>query len=263
MKKYAIIGEHLGHTISPSIYNALFKRIKIDATYGIIEIPKANFDRDVEEMTKMLDGFNVTIPYKEMILPHLKAFSDDAKSMMAVNTVDLSMTGFNTDWQGFYESIKNVDLKGDSAFIIGAGGAAKAVCFALKKMHMKIYVKDRTPSKILELKKLFGVNLEDPLFENVAIVINATPLGMYPNVDDIPDIDLKKFTKDCVVYDLIYNPAPTKFLKYASTIGLRTIDGYKMLVNQAILNLKVWSMEEVAEYLLSVSDQFHSILDSL
>ncbi|HEU24341.1 MAG: hypothetical protein C0176_00960 [Mesoaciditoga sp.] len=98
MKKYAIIGEHLGHTVSPVIYNTLFKRIKIDATYGIIEIPKANFDRDVEEMTKTLDGFNVTIPYKEMILVHLKAFSDDAKSMMAVNTVDLSMTGFNTDW---------------------------------------------------------------------------------------------------------------------------------------------------------------------
>jgi len=263
MKKYAIIGEHLGHTISPLIYNTLFERLKIDAHYEKIEIPMANFDHDVEEMIRGLEGFNVTIPYKGMILSHLMSISEDAKNMMAVNVVDRSMNGFNTDWQGFYESVKDVILNGDSAIVIGAGGAAKAVCFALKKMHMKIYVKNRSLEKAMELEKLFGASLEEPEFENVAIVINATPLGMYPNVDEMPEIDLTKFSQNCVVYDLIYNPSPTKFLRYASELGFRTIDGYKMLVSQAILNLKIWSMADVAEYLSSIGDQFHSVLNGL
>ncbi len=263
MKKYAIIGEHLGHTISPAIYNFLFKKLDINASYETIEIPMENFDRDVEKMTKALNGFNVTIPYKEKIISNLTAISDDAKSMMAVNLVNESMMGFNTDWQGFYESLKDVDLSGDSAIVIGAGGAAKAICFALKKMHMKIYIKDRTPEKALKLKKIFEANLDEPVLENVALVVNATPVGMYPHVDELPDVDLRKLNKNCVVYDLIYNPSPTKFLKHASEIGLRTIDGYKMLINQAILNLKVWSMEEAAAYLSSIGDRFHSMLNGL
>lgn len=249
MHKYAIIGEHLSHTLSPTIYNELFAKFKIDAKYEIIEISKDDFDAKIDQQMSQLKGFNVTIPYKRMIIPHLKQISCDAKEIEAVNAVNSSLEGFNTDWQGFYESLRGVDLFGDSALVIGAGGASKAVCFALKKMKMNLYVKDRTPSRAMELKKLFGANLEEPDFKSISIVINATPLGMYPDVETMPDVDLKKFDKKCTIYDLVYNPKMTKFLKNASDLGFRTINGYNMLIHQASLNLKLWSMEALGDYL--------------
>lgn len=250
MRKYALIGEHLSHTLSPTIYNELFSKFKVDAEYEIIEISKNDFDEKIDREIQLLNGFNVTIPYKETIIPHLKEISSDAKEIGAVNTVDTSLEGFNTDWQAFYESLKGVDLFGNSALVIGAGGASKAVCFALKKMNMKLYVKDRNPKRAFELQKLFAANSEEPDFKSVSIVINATPLGMYPDVETLPDVDIGKLDKKCVIYDLVYNPRMTKFLKRASDLGFRTIDGYNMLVRQASLNLKLWSMEELSDYLI-------------
>ncbi|BBJ28731.1 shikimate dehydrogenase [Athalassotoga saccharophila] len=257
MIRYGIIGEHLDHTISPFIYNSLFKRFGIDAIYEKIEIPKDDF-ANVKDLIKDLQGFNVTVPYKEMIIPYLKSLSEDAKEMGAVNVVS-NLNGSNTDWRGFKESLNGVDLKGDTALVIGSGGASRAVCFALKKMQMKIHLKSRNSQKAMDFKKIFDVYLEDPDPESVSIIINATPLGMYPNIDGMPEIDLSKFSKHCVVYDLVYNPPMTRFLKEATELGLRTINGYAMLINQAVLNLKIWSMEDLADYLLR--DGIHSLPD--
>lgn len=258
MFRYAIIGEHLGHTFSPSIYNSLFKRFGINAIYEKIEIPQNEFSK-VEHVISALDGFNVTVPYKEKIISYLKSLAQDAKEMKAVNVVDDNLNGFNTDWQGFHESLKNIDFAGDTALVIGAGGAARAVCFALKKMNMKIHVKDRTLERAMELKKLFDVSLEDPNPKLVSLIVNATPLGMYPDNESMPRIDFENFSKDCVVYDLVYNPPLTKFLRLASQNGLRTINGLSMLINQAALNLRIWSMEDLADYLLG--DGFHTTLN--
>ncbi len=256
MFRYGIIGEHLDHTFSPFIYNALFKKFGIDATYEKIEIPRDKFS-DVENVIRDFQGLNVTVPYKEMIIPYLKSLSDDAKEMGAVNVVS-NFNGANTDWQGFKESLNGIDL-GKIAFVIGSGGAARAVCFAFKKMKMKIYLKSRNLQKAMEFKKLFDVNLEEPDPGSVSIIVNATPLGMYPDINSMPEVDFSKFSKDCVVYDLVYNPPMTRFLKEATEKGLRTINGYAMLINQAALNLKIWSMEEPAKYLLE--NGIHSLPD--
>lgn len=248
MIRYGIIGEHLGHTLSPFIYNSLFKKFGIDAVYEKIEIPKDEFV-NVENVIRDLQGFNVTVPYKEMIIPYLKSLSEDAKEMGAVNTVS-NLAGFNTDWQGFKESLNGIDLKGNTALVIGSGGASRAVCFAFKKMRIKIHLKSRNLQKSMEFKNLFGADLEEPDPGSVSIIVNATPLGMYPDIDGMPEIDLSKFSKDCVVYDLVYNPPLTRFLMVAKELGLRTINGYAMLINQATLNLRIWSMEDLGDYLL-------------
>ncbi len=246
MRRFGILGEHLSHTFSPRIYNTLFKRHGIDAVYTVIEVPRRIFDGHVEEFIEDLDGFNITIPYKNAIISHLRSISPSARKIEAVNAVDYRKRGFNTDWKGFLKTLDDVELRGSSALVVGAGGAAKAVCHALNEMGLKVYLKNRNLSRAIELKEKFGVFLEEPDFSDLAIVINATPLGMYPSVDTVPDVELSKLPRLCVVYDLVYNPCPTKFLRIAEELGLRTVDGSEMLVRQAVLNLRMWSMESLA-----------------
>lgn len=249
MLSYGIIGEHLPHTMSPKIYNSLFKKYKINAEYKVIEIPQNGFDSIIKDVVENLDGFNVTIPYKTQIMSYLKYISEDSEKIGAVNIVNSEKIGFNTDWQGFLESIKGHKLYGNNAIIIGAGGAARAVCYALKNIGLNVYVKNRTPEKAMILAKQFDIQVGVPASSEVAIIVNATPLGMYPNVDSMPDLDLSRFSKKCLVYDVVYNPRPTKFLRQAQKLGMRTIDGYEMLIQQAILNLNLWSFKELAEEL--------------
>ncbi len=261
MRKFGIIGEHLSHTFSPYIYNGLFKKHGITAVYKTFEIPKDAFDFIVKDVTHDLQGYNVTIPYKSKIIGHLEEISDDAKEIGAVNVVNANRVGFNTDWQGFQRSLKNVKLKGRYALVIGAGGAARAVCYALKKMEMNVYVVNRTEKKGRKLADEFGLKYGLPPLSKVALVVNATPIGMYPNVDDMPSLDLSRLPKRCVVYDLIYNPRPTKFLKSAENEGLKTIDGLEMLIQQAILNLKIWSFEKLAEELENEKDWIYKSIE--
>ncbi len=249
MLNYGIIGEHLPHTLSPKIYNSLFKRYKINAEYRVIEIPQNSFDSLIKDVIKNLDGFNITIPYKTRIMSYLKYVSEDSEKIGAVNVVNSRKMGFNTDWKGFLESVKSRKLYGSSAVIIGAGGAARAVCYALKDMGLNVYVENRTREKAVILAKQFDAQVGIPAPSEVAIIVNATPLGMYPNVDSMPDLDLSRFSKKCLVYDVVYNPRPTKFLRQAQKLGMRTIDGYEMLIQQAILNLSLWSFKELAEEL--------------
>lgn len=246
MRKFAILGEHLSHTLSPKLYNTLFKRHGIDATYSVIEIPKRFFDDQVEDEIEDLDGFNVTIPYKNAIISHLRSVSSSARKIEAVNAVNYRKHGFNTDWKGFRSTLEEVEMHGPSALVIGAGGAARAICHALQGMGLLVYLRNRHPERANEMKERFGVSLGEPDLSDLAIVVNATPLGMYPSVDTMPDVELSRLPRHCVAYDLVYNPRPTKFLRTAKNLGLRTIDGSEMLVGQAILNLKMWSMEEPA-----------------
>jgi shikimate dehydrogenase len=250
MIRLGIIGTHLTHTKSPLIYNTLFQRYGMDSHYDIIEIAQEAFDSQIDRWMEELYGFNVTIPYKSRIIPHLKCISEDAMTIGAVNVINSKGEGFNTDWQGFYRSLEGIEIKGESAIVIGAGGAARAVCFALKKAGLEIYVKDRKVERASELEKIFGAHLETPDPATVGLIVNATPLGMYPDTDSSPDLSIEKFRRSCVIYDLVYNPAETKFLRNASSLGFKTLNGYCMLVNQAVLNLKIWSMEALAETLL-------------
>ena len=263
MKKLGIIGEHLPHTFSPSIYNELFKRHNMDATYRVLEIPRDAFDFIVKDITSDLVGYNVTIPYKSKIMGYLESASRDAKEIGAVNVVNAHKEGFNTDWKGFKKSLEGVPLRGKYALVLGAGGAARAVCYALKDMDMDVYITNRTEERAKKLADEFKLKYGIPPLSKVALLVNATPVGMYPNVDGIPQIDLTKLSRKCVVYDLVYNPRPTKFLNTAENIGLRTIDGLEMLVQQAILNLHIWSLNELAEDLETHKEHFIELLESV
>ncbi len=254
MREYGIVGEHLSHTFSPKIYNMLFKRHNLKAVYKVLEISENTFDFIVGDVTKNLSGFNVTIPYKSRIMGYLDSVSQDAMEIGAVNVVDAEKRGFNTDWKGFMRSLKDVELDGKYALVLGAGGAARAVCYALKNMGLEIYIVNRTKEKAVSLAQKFDAKVGMPDFSKVSIVVNATPLGMYPNVGSRPEIELSKFSRKCVVYDLVYNPRPTKFLKEARLLGLRTIDGFEMLVQQAILNLRIWSLDELVDDLVAKKD---------
>ncbi len=247
MQEFGIIGEHLSHTLSPKIYNTLFKKHGVDAIYKVFEIPNDSFDFLVKDVVRDLKGFNITIPYKSQIIGYLNISSPDGWKIGAVNVVNDKMEGFNTDWRGFKESLKDLKLSGKYALVMGAGGAARAVCFALKDMGLNVYVINRTKKRAIELADEFDLNVGMPSLSKIAIVVNATPLGMYPNVNSMPEIDLSKLSKKCVVYDLVYNPRTTKLLREAQKIRLRTVDGLEMLVQQAILNLRIWSLNELAD----------------
>lgn len=249
MREFGIIGEHLSHTLSPRIYNTLFKKHDVNAIYKVFEIPHDSFDFLVKDIIRDLKGFNVTIPYKSKIMGYLNLSSSNAWKIGAVNVVNDKMEGFNTDWKGFKESLKNTRLRGKYALVIGAGGAARAVCFALKGMGLDVYVTNRTKKRAIELAEELDLSVGIPSLSKVAIVVNATPLGMYPNVQSTPDVDLSKFSSKCVVYDLVYNPHPTKFLVKAQELGIRTMGGLEMLIQQAISNLRIWSLDELADNL--------------
>ncbi len=260
MQKFGIIGEHLSHTFSPLIYNDLFKKHGVDATYKILEIPRDAFDFIVKDITSDLAGYNVTIPYKSKIMGYLESVSQDAKEIGAVNVVNHLKKGFNTDWQGFRKSLENVKLKGKYALVLGAGGAARAICYALKKMDMDVYITNRTRKRGEKLAAEFDLRYGVPSLSKVALLVNATPIGMYPNVEEIPSIDLSRLSKKCVVYDLVYNPRPTKLIQEARNRGLRTIDGLEMLVQQAILNLRIWSLDELADDLEKNKNRIYELL---
>ncbi len=260
MRRFGIIGEHLLHTVSPAIYNTLFKRNNVEARYDVFEIPRHSFDAMIDDVTLELEGYNVTIPYKREMIKHVKSLSKGANEIGAINTVDSRKKGYNTDWMGFKESLNGIDFFEKNALVLGAGGAARAVCYALKEMGFKIHIENRTAKKSEMLAKEFGASTESPKLSKIALVVNTTPLGMYPYVNTMPNVILQKLPMQCVVYDLIYNPRPTLFLKEAKKIGMRTIDGLEMLIQQAVLNLEIWSFEKLAQQLKEAHDWVYKLV---
>ncbi len=260
MVKLGIIGEKLPHTFSPTLYGHIFEKTNFEATYSVLEIPRDAFDFIVKDVTSDLDGYNVTIPYKSKIVGYLESASQDAKEIGAVNVVDAKKIGYNTDWLGFKKSLEKRTLKGKFALVLGAGGAARAIVYALKKMGLEVYVVNRTREKGENLAKDMGANYGYPNFSKIAIVVNATPLGMYPYLESRPSFDLSRLKRSCLVYDLVYNPQQTRFLKEADGYGLRTVSGLEMLVWQARHNLEFWGLFEAENFLES---HFEEVVDFL
>ncbi len=239
--KYALIGERLGHSYSKLIHEKYFQYTGINASYELLELPKERLSERVGEMISSgYVGFNVTIPYKIELLNMCETISSEAADIGAVNTVkitDGAMHGYNTDYHGLKLALEvnGIDLKGKSCVILGSGGASKAVRTLCRDMNCSdVTIVSRNPD--LSDKAYRQISYNDKIYGD--IVINTTPLGMYPNTDDTA---IRNFDLFEAAVDLIYNPAETLFLKLAARSGLKTVNGLYMLVAQAIYAESIWN----------------------
>jgi shikimate dehydrogenase len=255
-KIYGLVGHPLEHTASPAIHNAAFRALDLNAVYLVFDIEPRMFEDAIKGLKALkVCGFNVTIPYKERIIPLLTHLDPSAAKVGAVNTVKLdggSLIGYNTDVVGFLAPLLELNLKLNeiTALILGAGGAAKACVRALLDAGCReLIVLNRSLERALNLSKQHNNKLkvrplnEESLKEALSratLVVNTTPVGMYPNVDDsiIPKALLRS---DLIVYDLVYRPPQTKLLKEAKEVGATTIPGYKMLLEQAAESFRIWT----------------------
>lgn len=252
MKKYRLIGEKLGHSLSPQLHKEIFNSENIDGEYKLLEIPKIYQDNLIERIKKEnIDGFNITIPYKEKIMNSLDKISDEAKKIGAVNVVKIengSFLGYNTDYYGVIKTfeILGITPKNKKCVILGSGGASKSVIIALEDLGAKkIIVVTRDISKRESILNQFTnievVNYNDNLEGD--ILINTTPIGMYPNIENSPvneDV-VKRFL---AVVDIIYNPRDTKLLQMAKNNNIPAIDGLYMLIEQGIKAQEIWQNRE-------------------
>ena len=258
-KVVAVIGNPIEHSLSPPMHNAAYKQMGMDYVYVAFKIEKDNLSHLIESAKTMgLVGLNVTIPYKTDIIEYLDEVDDTARRINAVNTIrfkDGMAKGYNTDGTGAVKSIeKYTELKNKKVLVLGAGGASKAITFTLlnhgiNSLTIANRSRDNAIQLIDNLKKQTGfdkinyVDIEqaDTILEDVDIIINTTPIGMYPNVDADTPIKTEKINENHVVMDIIYNPLETKLLKNAKDNGATTISGTNMLINQGITAFEIFT----------------------
>lgn len=243
-KLYGLIGKNINYSFSPKYFKNKFQTLELkNHKYKKFELENIDdFKTLLLDKMENLKGLNVTIPYKETVIPFLDKLSKNAKFIGAVNTIKISKNGktkgYNTDYYGFKNSLKPL-LKPHhkKALILGTGGASKAVAFALKKLKIEYDFVSRTPSEY----QLNYTDLDQTIFNEYQIIINTTPLGTFPNVDEKPDLNYSLFTDKHIAYDLVYNPEETSFLKNAHIYGASIKNGYEMLELQAEKAWKVWN----------------------
>ncbi|BCS80713.1 shikimate dehydrogenase [Anaerocellum diazotrophicum] len=257
MKKLFLIGKSLKHSISPFIHNRILSEFEIDAIYSNLELSDTEELKEFVEMVKKdkdVVGFNITIPYKEDILKFCDEVSEDVRIIKAANTVkkeDGKLLAYNTDWIGFKKSLEDrgVDVKDKKILVLGSGGAAKACIYGLYRMGAKeVFVANRTYEKAERLKEVLQDILKILPIEwlrryefKYDIIINTTSVGMFPNIENNPfDFEIYEQSPPVFVYDMIYNPLKTAFLKEAEKRGIKTENGLKMLVYQAVEAEKIW-----------------------
>lgn len=266
--QFGLVGHPVFHSISPFIHSRLFELSKISADYLLFDI-SPNDLADSLPLLNSLCGYNITIPHKQRIIPFLDALCDKADLYKCVNTVKNSgsSVGFNTDAIGFLSALafEKISLSGD-VVILGCGGAARIFCFesVLRNCDVTLAVRNQSIShaKILvnDVKsatgKIVSVTSIDNLPQNIDLLINATPVGMFPNVTQMPVSDA--YLKNCTaVFDAIYNPIETLLIKKARSNGAKVASGMSMLVFQAVFAHKIWT-----DSTFSDSDIFQLILDS-
>jgi len=250
MKRYAVIGNPIGHSLSPAMHNAAFKELGVKAAYEALEVER--LDRAWEHLRKTYSGINVTIPHKVEILKYIDEREMAVDLIGAVNCVEFGdvVRGYNTDMYGAVEALKTEvpKLRNKRVLVLGAGGAARAIVYGCLLEGMKVSVLNRTVEKSDELAMEVEEKLSkrisvvpEALLDKTDILINATSVGMAPKVDASPLTS--SIPSNVVVMDIVYNPLETKFLKQARAAGARTIDGAEMFVRQGAESLRIWGYD--------------------
>lgn len=253
-KHFGLIGYPLGHSMSGVIHNELFKISKLDADYSMIEIEPENLEKEFKGKLKSLRGFNATIPHKINIIPCLDELSEKAALFGSVNTVDVredKIVGHNTDCTGFIRALEmaDIDLSG-RVLLCGSGGVARMIAFeailAGADLTIAVRESDIPAGNTIkdEIKEKTGkdarVILLSDAEEGYDLIVNGTPVGMFPNVDACP-LDEKIIKSAKAVFDVIYNPIETKLIKYAKEAGIKCSSGLSMLVWQAAVAEEIWN----------------------
>ena len=245
MEKYGLIGYPLGHSFSISYFNQMFQDEGIDAMYENFEIPTIDALPEVLDSNPNLRGLNVTIPYKEKVLPFLDSVSPEARAIGAVNVIrvthegnNVKLKGYNSDVIGFTKSIESMlDKKWHKkALILGTGGASKAIDYGLRNLGLEtVFVSRYERPGTIQYS-----TITPEVIQEYNVVVNCTPIGMYPKTEECPLLPYEAMDQHTILYDLIYNPDETKFMKLGKKYGAQTKNGLEMLLLQAFASWEFW-----------------------
>jgi shikimate dehydrogenase len=254
-----IIGNPVAHSLSPLMHNAAFRSLGLDWKYVPLPVQSHRVHDALKGLIALgFRGANVTVPHKERVIPFLSEFSEDAAAIGAVNTlvvVDDRLLGFNTDWTGFLNHVSEsgFDISGTKALVLGSGGSARAVVYALCSRQAEVTICSRNSATAgaiaADVSKLFrNCRIGFAPLENVKqiaakpdLVVNTTPVGMHPHTSLCPWPDGVPFPQCRLAYDLIYDPKRTRFLALAEESGAEAMNGLGMLVHQAAAAFKIWT----------------------
>ncbi len=248
MRKFGLIGYPLGHSFSVPYFEGKFQAEGIDAEYKNYPMEDiSGFSALIREQDD-LTGLNVTVPYKEKIIPFLDALSHKARLIQAVNTIcfcrkkgRLNLIGHNTDIHGFGKSLKeHLKEHHTAALVLGTGGSSKAVTFVLSELGIGYQMVSRTPGE----ERLTYSELDDTIIKNTPVIINTTPLGMHPKLESFPDIPYGAISSGHLLFDLVYNPDKTRFLSMGEEQGAIIVNGSDMLVYQAEGSWEIWNRKD-------------------
>lgn len=242
MKMYGLIGYPLSHSFSKGFFKEKFEKENIaGCQYENYPIPGITAFTTLLEEHPQLQGLNVTIPYKEVVIPFLDELSDAAARIGAVNCIHFNggkKTGYNTDVIGFTKSLEPLlQPHHTQALVLGTGGAAKAIMYALEQLGITYTVVSRRP----ENGAIAYDALDQATMEAHTVIVNTTPLGMYPKVDTFPEIPYQYLSSRHLLYDLVYNPAETAFLQKGAAQGASIKNGHEMLILQAEASWEIWN----------------------
>lgn len=246
MKQFGLIGFPLIHSFSKKYFSTKFESEQIDAVYDLYELSK------IEEFPELinrveLSGLNVTIPYKEQVIPYLDILDETAKEIGAVNVIkfirtnnQLILKGYNSDALGFEHSLKPyLKPHHQKALILGTGGASKAINYVLEKLGLEVTFVSRTPQS----GQVAYSELNQAIIQDNLLIINASPVGTFPHTDECPAIPDEFIGDKHLLFDVVYNPVETLFLKNGKKRGASTLNGEEMLQGQALAAWKIWNYE--------------------
>lgn len=251
---YVLLGHPVEHSWSPLMHNIALQHYNIEAEYHAINVQS----NELSDLASFLNndlflGANVTIPYKQSIADYLDTIDSSAQEIGAINTIvknDYQLEGYNTDYAGFTEPLREYqyELEGASAVVFGTGGAARAIVHGLTGMGIEeIFLVSRSPNRITSYTdnrrvQIVSYDNWSSFADEALLIVNATPLGMHPNIDSSPVRNQEKNNLEGkICYDIVYNPIETQFLKQASEAGAQTIDGLEMLIQQGSKSFKLWT----------------------
>ncbi len=247
MNKLGLLGKNISYSFSRAYFKQKFENENItDTTYENFDIDSIELFPSIIKNTQNLKGLNVTIPYKEAVLPYLDKINKKAQAIGAVNTIKITkkgkLVGYNTDCYGFKKTLKPfLKTHHKNALILGTGGASKAIAFTFKELGINFNYVSRKQSEYVSFTY---ESLTEKIIKEHQIIVNSTPLGTFPNIEDCPDIPYSAITSNHILFDLIYNPEETKFLRLGKQQQALPINGLNMLKLQAEKAWSIWNLKQ-------------------